>query len=133
MNKQLVSVVVLLFTSAVLFSCKKDPGVGGTSGIYGKVYVKDYNATFTVLQDEYYAPDVDVYIIYGDDKSYGDKVKTSYDGTYEFKYLRKGTYHVYAYSKDSTLQTTSDLAVIKKVEITKNHQDVEVPEIIIFK
>jgi len=120
-------------TAFFLYSCKKEPGEGGNSSIYGKVYVKDYNATFTDLQEEYYGPDIDVYIIYGDDKSYGDRVKTSYDGTYEFKYLRTGTYHVYAYSKDSTMQTTASIPVIKDVKITKKSQEVEVPEIVTFK
>jgi len=114
------------------YSCKKDPGEGGTSSITGKVYAKDYNSTFTVLQGEYYAPDKWVFIIYGDNKDYGNKIRTSYDGTYEFKYLRPGTYHVYAYSKDSTLQTNAEIAVIKDVTISKQYKEVEVPLIQIF-
>jgi hypothetical protein len=117
----------------IVNSCSKDAGTGGTSGIIGKVYVKDYNGTFTVLQDEYYAQDEKVYIIYGDDKTYSDHANTNYDGTFEFKYLRKGTYHIYAYSSDSTLQTNAFVPVIKDVEVTKNGQEVESPEIIIFK
>jgi hypothetical protein len=125
--------VVMLFVSLGISSCKKDPGTGGNSSVFGKVYVKDYNGTFTVLEDEYYGPDIDVYIIYGDDMTYDDHVKTNYDGTFEFKYLRPGKYHVYAYSKDSTLQTNAVIPVIKDIEITKNKQSVETPEIEIFK
>ncbi|MEI6123070.1 MAG: hypothetical protein WCQ95_05510 [Bacteroidota bacterium] len=113
-------------------ACKKEPGSGGSSSIYGKVFVRDYNATFTTFMGAYYGQDVDVYIIYGDEKTYGDKVKTSYDGTYEFKYLRPGIYHIYAYSKDSTLQTPALIPKIADVEITKNRQEVETPEIVIF-
>jgi hypothetical protein len=124
----------LLFVSFSLMmaSCSKDPGEGGTSSISGKVFAKDYNSTFTVLQSEYYASDIWVYIIYGSDKDYGDRIKTSYDGTYEFKYLRPGTYHLYAYSKDSTMQTNAGVAVIRDVEISKNYKSVEAPLIRIF-
>lgn len=132
--KKFLLILIAVFVAATIFtSCKKEAGEGGTSSIYGKVYVKDYNSTFTVLLEEYYAQDVDVYIIYGDDKTFSDRIRTNYDGTYEFKYLRKGTYHVYAYSKDSTLQTNAMIPVIKDVEITKNNDDVETPEIVIFK
>lgn len=113
-------------------SCKKIAGEGGTSSISGKVYAKDYNSTFTVLQGEYYAPNKWVFIVYGDNKDYGDKIRTSPDGTYEFRYLRPGTYHVYSYSKDSTLQTNAELAVAADVTITKQYTEVEAPLIRIF-
>ena len=64
-------------------SCSKEPGVGGNASIHGKVYAKYYDKYFQVLQGQGYAGDVDVYIIYGDDLSYSDKTKTSYDGTKE--------------------------------------------------
>ncbi|MCX6244397.1 MAG: hypothetical protein NTU98_06790 [Bacteroidetes bacterium] len=133
MNKKILTPVLLLLLCAVLFSCKKEPGPGGKSTIYGKVFCKDYNATFTVLEQEYYAPETWVYIIYGDDRDYGDRVRTNYDGTYEFRYMRPGSYHVYAYSKDSTLQSVADIAVIKEVSVPKNKKaDIEVPDIVIF-
>jgi hypothetical protein len=131
-NKFQTSLIISIFLS-LLVSCEKDPGKGGNSSVFGKVYVKDYNATFTILQDEYYGQDENVYIIYGDDKTYGDDVSTNYDGTYEFKYLRPGKYKIYAYSKDSTLQTLSDIPVLVEVEITGKNQNVEAPDIIIFK
>ena len=112
--------------------CEKDPGEGGTSSISGKVFAKDYNSTFTVLQGEYYAPDVWVYIVYGDEKDYGDRIKTSYSGVYEFKYLRPGTYHIYAFSKDSTLQTNFSVPVVRDVTIEKQYTSVESPVIEIF-
>lgn len=116
----------------LLGSCEKEPGSGGRSTIYGKILVKDYNATFTVLEEIYYGPEIWVYIIYGDDRDYGDRIQTSYDGTYEFKYMRPGTYHVYAYSKDSTLQTNAMVPVIKEINVPKKKQDIEVEDIVIF-
>jgi hypothetical protein len=70
--------------------------------------------------------------VYGDDKSYSDRTRTSYDGTYEFKYLRPGNYQVFAYSKDSSLQTNALIAVIKNVEIEKKKQEVAVDDIVVF-
>jgi hypothetical protein len=116
----------------LLVSCEKEPGPGGKSTIYGKVLVKDYNAAFTVLEETYYGPGIWVYIIYGDDRDYGDRIETSYDGTYEFKYLYPGTYHIYAYSKDSTLQTTAMVPVIREIIVPKKKQDIEMQEIVIF-
>ena len=133
MKIQYFKFIAIFLLIALMASCKKEPGEGGNSTIYGKVYVKDYNGTFTVLQEEYFGKDIDVYIIYGDDRSYSDRVKTCYNGYYEFKYLRPGKYHIYAYSKDSTLQTNADVPVIKDIEITKKYQDVEAPQIVIFK
>ena len=131
-NRFLKVLFMLAIASSVLVSCKKEPGEGGKSTIYGKVFVKDYNATFTVLEEEYYGPDIWVYIVYGDDRDYGDRIKTSYNGTYEFRYLYPGTYHVYAYSRDSTLQTNADIPVIREIIVPKKKQDVQVPDIVIF-
>ena len=124
--------LLLLVIPLMMISCKKEPGPGGKSTLYGKIFVKDYNSTFTVLEETYYGPDTWVYIIYGNDRDYGDKIRTSYDGTWEFKYLRPGTYHVYAFSKDSTLQTLAPLAVTRDVVVPNKSQDIEVPDIVIF-
>ena len=132
MKKILYVLTVVLTLITFLTSCKKEPGVGGNCIITGKVFAKNYNSTFTVLKEEYYIANQYVYIIYGDDKDYSDKIRTSYDGTYEFKYLRPGTYHVYSFSKDSTLQTQNPIGIIKDVEIKKRNETVELPDIVIF-
>jgi len=119
--------VIFLFSS-----CEKEPGIGGKATVYGKVFVKEYNDSFTVLQEEYYGPNIWVYIIYGDDRDYGDRVRTSYDGTFEFKYLRAGTYHLYVYSKDSTLQTNAAVPVLQDIEVPDEKKDIELPDFIIF-
>ena len=53
-------------------SCEKEEGTGGTNSITGKVYVRDYNENFTILEEQYTAKDEDVFIVYGDDEVYGD-------------------------------------------------------------
>jgi hypothetical protein len=107
----------------MVVSCEKEAGEGGNSSIHGYVHVTDYNASFIFIQGEYDGADQYVYIIYGDDISYGDRIKTGPDGKFEFKYLRQGKYKVYVYSKDSTLAGVS--AVSKDIEITAKKQKVD--------
>jgi len=114
-------------------SCAKTEGEGGLATIRGRVLVKEYNSTFTVLQEEYYGPDEDVYIIYGDGKKVADREHTTYDGWFEFRYLRPGNYTVYAYSKDSTMQTNAKIPVIREVQITGRKEVVFLDELVIFK
>ena len=104
--------------------CEKDPGEGGNSSIAGYLHVTDYNASFVIVQGEYPGADEDVYIIYGDDISYGDRIRSGPDGRFEFKYLREGKYTVYAYSDDTTLSGNSVVSI--PVEITKKKQTVEI-------
>ena len=133
MNKKITFFLVILF-SAVTFSCSKEAGEGGNSTIYGKIIAHNYNAEFTNLKGIYPAADEDVYIIYGEDRSYSERVRSNYEGIYEFKYLRPGDYTIYAYSKDSTLTMASEMyAVIRKVKIDDNRQTVEVEDMKIFR
>jgi hypothetical protein len=109
--------------------CSSLPGDGGTSTIHGKIFVQRYNEFGTMYQD-YYGPDERVYIIYGDNIGYDDEVKTAYDGTYKFPFLRKGTYTIYAYSDCLTCDGGSEAKTVQ-VEITDNNQDIEVEDIVI--
>jgi hypothetical protein len=131
--KKTVLIILPLFITVFISSCSKEPGVGGNASIHGKVYAKYYNKYFTVLYGEAYAADKEVYIIYGENLSYGDKANTNYDGSYEFKYLRKGKYKVVTYSKDSTLTIPSGTyAVIQEGEIKSNKENLELPDLKIF-
>ncbi|MCC6370754.1 MAG: hypothetical protein IT236_07115, partial [Bacteroidia bacterium] len=117
-----------------IFSCKKEAGEGGRATIKGKIWAQDWNAGFTVKNGEYAATDEDVYIIYGNNVSYGDKVKTNYNGEFEFKYLRTGKYTIYVYSKDNTLKSQSgDTVFVKEVNITSKKQTVTLDQITIYK
>jgi hypothetical protein len=127
------SLISLVLSSMVFYSCKKDEGIGGTSSINGKVIIRQYNSNFTDLIEQYYATDEDVFIIYGDDPSYGDKVTTNYDGTYEFNYLREGNYKIFAYSKDSANYPTKHLIpVIVNVSISGKKETVRAKDIVIL-
>lgn len=129
--KQLLLATLLILC---LTNCDKSAGTGGTSTIKGKIYIRDYNAAFTILQSSHYAIEERVYIMYGDHDFYDDNIRTGYDGTYEFRNLRKGSYRVFAYSADSTFTVPGGVyAVIDTVEITADYQTVEVPLMILLK
>ena len=133
MNKTFPFLLMILL-SLFAFSCSKDAGEGGNSTIFGKIITYDYNAEFTNLKGIYPAADEDVFIIYGGDHSFSQRVRTSYEGIYEFKYLRPGDYTIYAYSKDSTLTLASGIyPVIKNVTIAKKQETVEVETMKIFR
>jgi hypothetical protein len=134
MNSNPMSRLLALFAILILITaCSKEAGEGGLASIRGKVWVKDYDDSFTLLRDEYYAQDEEVFIIYGDDVSVGERVRTSYDGWYEFQYLRPGTYTVFCYSDDSTLQTLAKIPVLQEVEIQGRKDVVVLPDLVIFK
>jgi len=128
--KKCLSILVIALTFAAV-SCKKPAGEGGNSTITGTVHVTNYNANFTSVNNEYPGADMDVYIIYGDDLTYGNKGKTGPDGVFEFKYLRKGSYRVYVYSKDKDAYLSGetnapDMAVFADGEITGRKQTCDV-------
>jgi hypothetical protein len=108
-----------------LISCTKDEGVGGKATIRGKVVVQDYNDDFSMLLSEYNAAEEDVYIIYGNDRTFGDQVETNYDGTFEFDYLLPGDYSIFIYSEDSSLNLLHDTVVIKNITVSKKDDIVD--------
>ena len=105
--KKKITFLFVASIALVLASCKKPAGEGGRATITGKIWVENYStlnnigSTYT-FKGEFAGADEDVYIIYGDDLSYGNKTKSGPDGVFEFKYLRKGDYKVYVQSKDTT-------------------------------
>lgn len=127
-------IILALFILLSLYSCDLPEGEGGNSTIRGHVFMKKYNSDFSRLIQEYYLPDEDVYIIYGDDTtSYNDDVKTHFDGSYEFRYLRPGKYTIYAYSRDSLSITGLPIIAIKKsITIKEDDTEVEVDDIIVI-
>jgi hypothetical protein len=132
--KIICSAFFVAILSTFLLSCSKEEGVGGNSTIYGKIITHDYNAEFTALKGIYPAADEDVFLIYGTDRSFSQRIRTNYQGIYEFKYLRPGDYTVYAYSKDSTLTLPSgNYAVVLNVKIDNKKEEVEAPDMKIFR
>jgi hypothetical protein len=116
-------IAILFFASlAVISSCKKGPGEGGQTTIYGKVWAEEWDdLTYTQHYDslDRWAMDEEVYLIYGDDASYSERTRSGPDGVFEFKYLREGDYTVYVYSGAPNNSTTpgGKVAVSKRVSI----------------
>lgn len=156
---------IFIFVLLTLISCQKDEGEGGTSAIYGKLKTINLqhfdipgNERIDTLS-QYYHADEDVFIIYGDnDNLYDDNYKTSFDGSFGFESLRKGTYTIFVYSDCEA--DTNGLSAINAsnpsyanqlsstiwhpecisnnyaqkviVEITENNQLINLDDIIIF-
>jgi hypothetical protein len=109
--------ILLSALLCVLFlSCRKGPGPGGKNEIKGKVLVHQYNSNFSAKVSEYYAQAEDVYIVYGDDDYFADKIETHYDGTFSFPDLLKGEYTIYIYSKDSSFNDPSG-EIIREIRV----------------
>ena len=131
--KTLNKSILILFIATLFVACEKPEGEGGKAAIKGSIWTEDWNTTFTVLQSEYAAADVDVYIIYGNNVSYSDRTRANYNGEYEFKFLREGNYKIYVYSKDKSLQSPSgQIAIVKEVKISKKKETVTVDRITIY-
>jgi hypothetical protein len=134
---------LFLILSASLFivssSCKQQAGEGGMATIQGKVLERKMNPAFSVCYGQYIAANFKVYIIYGDDVSYGNSTSTGPDGVYQFQYLRKGSYKVYVYSNDSARTvgppanaTAPKMAVSKDVRITSRKEVVDAGVITVY-
>jgi len=123
--------VLSLFAILVclLSSCKKEEGFGGLASISGKVYAYDYNSSGK-LEAEGYAGDIEVYISADGDSEILERGRTSYDGGFIFRELRKGNYQVWVYSDCSKCPNGHE-AVVQKVNIPgrKSHIELEVFEI----
>lgn len=121
--------------TVVFSSCEKPAGQGGDATIKGKIWVEDWDNNFNLLQYQYAGADEDVYIIYGDDVNYGDKISANNNGEFEFKYLRKGKYKIYVYSDQKQTSNTpaSQVAKVVEAEITSKKQTLDIGTITIKK
>jgi hypothetical protein len=118
----LISAMMIILAGS---ACKKEAGEGGTSSILGRVWVEEWDGSFTYhdsLNDRW-GKELDVYIIFGNNVSYGDRVRTNYDGCFEFKYLREGEYTIYVYSKAAVAGGVQE--VKKTVTISGSNQAVD--------
>ena len=101
--QKIISLSLILVASFFFNSCKKIEGQGGSSTIKGAINVKQYNVVGTLVA-EYPGAEVDVYIIYGAGNTfYNDRIKTSYDGSFEFNYLEEGDYTVFVYEDNNDI------------------------------
>lgn len=121
---------LLLLLPIFFGQCNIGPGEGGSSSITGKVWIQEINSG-GILVNEYYVQDERVYLIFGDGTTYDEEFRTSYDGSYQFNFLLKGTYQVFAYSECLGCDGGQE-AIIKEVTIQSNGEEVIVDDIIII-
>ena len=121
-------ILFLLSLSVLFFSCKKEEGEGGMATIKGSIWVRDWDKNFNLMMYEYPGLDEDVFIVYGDQVGYGDKLSTDLNGNFEFKYLRKGTYTIYALSDTlpSANVSYAQFPVAVKIEISEKKQVIDI-------
>lgn len=125
--------IILASMIVLVSSCKKEAGEGGNSGIKGNVEVilRAVSSNPATGIDTIPAADVDVYIIYGDNISPDDRIRTNYNGEFEFQNLRPGDYKIYVYSDDTTgnINPSSDafhlMVVEKSVTISDKKETVD--------
>ena len=101
--QKIISLSLILVASFFFNSCKKIEGKGGSSTIKGVINVKQYSL-IGALVAEYPGVELDVYIVYGAGNTfYNDRIKTSYDGSFEFNYLEEGDYTIFVYEDDNSV------------------------------
>lgn len=124
--------ISLIFFLVLFGSCSKYEGEGGGATIKGVVIEQKYNTLGNIIA-EYPVGEQDVFIIYGNESNFfDDDTKTSFDGSFEFRYLKKGNYKVFVYEDCATCPSGKKEIVIP-VEITKNNQVVNLDTINIKK
>ena len=115
-----IKLILPIFILLMVFSsCRRVEGPGGSVTIKGVVIERNHVGTSIF---EYPAADQDVYIIYGSENSfYDDDVSTSYDGSFEFRYLQKGDYQIFAYQDNPSVASGTD-EVLVQVNASENNQ-----------
>ena len=114
---KIISSVFLL--TILIYSCRKVEGPGGSVTIKGIVVERNHvgNAVF-----EYPAADQDVYLIYGNENSfYDDDIKTSFNGSFEFRYLQKGDYQVFVYEENNA-EPSGTSEILIPINASENNQ-----------
>lgn len=132
MEKYILGISLLILLT--LSSCEKVEGEGGQASITGKVWVDEY-LTLNNPSASYYAEEIRVYIIYGNDGSiFDDDTRTSFDGSYRFEGLRKGEYQVFAYSECVPIDTSCPSGldpVIRNVQLTDNNSEMVLEDFVL--
>lgn len=122
MIKRLISFTMVAVLAFAAVSCNTGEGSGGSGAIEGTVYIVQHpDDNYNLETDTILAAKEDVFLVYGTQQFYGDDVETDHTGFYQFKYLRPGTYTVYAYS---TLASGERKAVSQTVEVQRGKSTV---------
>ncbi len=94
--------LMLTLVGLLTVSCDKSEGLGGTGSIAGVIVEQLYNDDYSELIGVFPAADEEVFVLFGSDKTPGDRVNTGTSGDFRFDYLYPGTYQVYYRSQDTS-------------------------------
>ncbi len=114
---------------ALFGGCTKEPGLGGTCTLTGRVWAEERNNAGTLLR-AYWLADERVYIVYGESPVYNDDMRTHYDGTYRFEDLRPGRYTVFCYSDCDTC-TSGTRPVFAEAQLDHHGQVDSLPLLVV--
>jgi len=124
-----------LFLIATLFllmmlpsSCEKIEGRGGTGSISGILTEHFYNDDYSSLILQKPAVDEEIFILYGDEQSVGDREVTGVSGEFRFKYLYPGSYYIYYMTRDSASILDRNVEKVYEVELDKG-EDLDMGEL----
>lgn len=120
MRKRIIDLLPAIVLVCGLTACKKEAGSGGTNTIVGYVHTTEREFFTGDTLDQRNETEEDVYIIYGDDITFGDRTRTNYDGKFEFKYLREGDYKVYVYSDSASQDASSGAVIVHRLAVLKS-------------
>jgi hypothetical protein len=110
-------------------SCEKNEGLGGTGSISGSIKEQMYNDDYSLLIHERAAVDEEVFIVFGDEKALGGRVRTNNHGQFMFKYLYPGEYEVYFLSDDSASVLDLEVELSWSVRLDKG-EDLDLGEMV---
>ncbi len=110
-----------------------DDGAAMIKGVVKVInYVDESRWPNMVIEDIAFAHEHEVYITYGNHTFYDDRIRTQYDGYFEFSNLIPGDYLIFLYSDDVT-RVTDDVVLEFQVTISEFDQVVDLGEITIEK
>ncbi|MCF8226778.1 MAG: hypothetical protein K9J30_12945 [Bacteroidales bacterium] len=100
----------------------------GTSSISGTIRLINYKNSseypFLVVKDTSFAQEHEVYLTYGQHEFYDERIRTGFNGYFEFRNLIKGKFTIYTYSENVT-GATEDIPVIFEVTITEEGEEID--------
>lgn len=108
-----------------------DDGAAMIKGVVKVInYVNESRWPNLVVEDIAFAHEHEVYITYGNHTFYDDRIRTQYDGYFEFSNLIPGDYLIFLYSEDVT-RVTEHVVLKFQVTISEFDQVVDLGEITI--
>lgn len=110
-----------------------DDGSAVIKGVVWEInYVNESRWPNLVVESEDFAHEQEVYLVYGDHAYFDDRIRTQYDGYFEFSGLIPGDYLVFLYSED-VKRLTDEVVLQYEVTITEMDQEVDLGTINIEK